>query len=66
MIITDIYGSGKKTITKSLKFFKIGQFVYGCADETGPRQINLKLDCPVENRAVENATFTFVQDLQDY
>ena len=49
-----------------LMFLKTGQFVSGCVDETGSRQINLKPDCPVENRAVGNATFILAQDLQDY
>ena len=38
-------------------FPKIGPFVSNCVDETGYRQINLKLDYPVENRAVGSATF---------
>ena len=47
-------------------FLKTGQFMSGCVNETGFRQINLKPDYPVKNRAVGNATFILVQDLQDY
>ena len=47
-------------------FLKTRQFVTGCVDETGSRQINLKPDNPVENRAVGNAVFICVQNLQNY
>ena len=47
-------------------FLKTGKFVSGCVDETRSRQINLKPDYLVENRALGNATFILVQDLQDY
>ena len=42
-------------------FLKTGHFVSGCIGETGSKQINLKSDFPVENRAVCNATFIRVK-----
>ena len=46
-------------------YLKTGQFASGCV-ETASRQINLKPDYPVENRAVGNTTFIRVEDFQDY
>ena len=47
-------------------FLKTRHFVSGCVDETGSRQINLKPDYPVENRAFGNVIFICVEDLQYY